>query len=190
MALHKMPARQPGRSAGPQGAMRKNPRRDGAWPSFHPRPLPAAVRTSEPTSPDTQTSFGTFVGKIQTDAVGRPFFAAYRTDLRYSRSRLRGRELVFDPPRGSPHAEADLYAAFPRHKTPKAGTPVASRMPRARTAVYVSGKRSWTVQGKGAHASSSRPGRSKPAHLAASPDMTPALCCPMVPRSAPQLQSG
>ena len=41
-------------------------------PSTRARFLPQ--RTSEPTSPDSQTSSGRLVGKIQTDAEGRPFF--------------------------------------------------------------------------------------------------------------------
>lgn len=104
----------------------KNPR-DGAWPSFHPGARFLPQRTSEPTSPDGQTSSGRLVGKIQTDAEGRPFFKPHIELISYDYLRVGYEDenwhSTLPVTRRTPKA-GTFTLRLPRHKTPKAGTPV------------------------------------------------------------------
>ena len=86
-------------------------------PSTRARFLPQ--RTSEPTSPDSQTSSGRLVGKIQTDAEGRPFFKPHIELISYDYLRVG-------------YEDENWHSTLPvTRRTPKAGT-FTLRLPRRR----------------------------------------------------------
>lgn len=94
-------------------------------PSTRARFLPQ--RSVEPTSPDSQTSSGKLVGKIQIDQEGRPFFKPHIELLAQDYLRVGYEDESWHSTlpvfRRTPKA-GTLTLRLPRHKTPKAGTPV------------------------------------------------------------------
>ena len=121
-------------------------------PSTRARFLPQ--RTSEPTSPDSQTSSGRLVGKIQTDAEGRPFFKPHIELISYDYLRVGYEDenwhSTLPVTRRTPKA-GTFTLRLPRHKTPKAG--ISHRPPRARTRAAHRGveAEAGSVQGERAH---------------------------------------
>ena len=94
-------------------------------PSTRARFLPQ--RSMEPTSPDNQTSSGRLVGKIQIDPEGRPCFKPHIELLAQDYLRVGYEDETWHSTlpvfRRTPKA-GTLTLRLPRHKTPKAGTPV------------------------------------------------------------------
>lgn len=94
-------------------------------PSTRARFLPQ--RMAEPTSPDSQTSSGKLVGKVQTDAEGRPFFKPHIELLSYDYLRVGYEDenwhSTLPVTRRTPKAGTFTLRLL-KHKTPKAGTPV------------------------------------------------------------------
>ena len=82
---------------------------------------------SAPTSPDSQTSSGLLVGKVQLDAEGLAFFKPHMELLDRDYLRLGYEDenwhATFPVRRRTPKA-GTFTLRLPRHKTPKAGTPV------------------------------------------------------------------
>ena len=94
-------------------------------PSTRARFLPQ--HATEPTSPEEQTSSGRLVGKIQIDPEGRPLFKPHMELLPQDYLRIGYEDETWHTTlpvfRRTPKA-GSLTLRLPRHKTPKAGTPV------------------------------------------------------------------
>ena len=156
--------------------MRKNPR-DGAWPSFHPRPLPAAAHIRAHLARQ-QTSSGRLVGKIQTDAEGRPFFKPHIELISYDYLRVGYEDenwhSTLPVTRRTPKA-GTFTLRLPCHKTPKAGTPVFlidRREPELVQLIAEWKRKLDRCKGSEPTAVEFTPKMPKPAHPRRRPDMT------------------
>lgn len=84
-------------------------------------------RSVAPTSPDSQTSSGRLVGKIQTNQLGQISFKPYIELLSYDYLRVGYEDETWHstlPVQRQIPKAGTLALRLPRHKTPKAGTPV------------------------------------------------------------------
>lgn len=83
--------------------------------------------SSEPTSPDSQTSSGKLIGKIQPDKEGFPIFKPYVELIPQDYLRIGYEDehwhTTLPVTRRTPKA-GTFVLRMPKHKTPKAGTPV------------------------------------------------------------------
>lgn len=145
-------------------------------PSTRARFLPQ--RTSEPTSPDSQTSSGRLVGKIQTDAEGRPFFKPHIELISYDYLRVGYEDenwhSTLPVTRRTPKA-GTFTLRLPRHKTPKAGTPVFlidRREPELVQLIAEWKRKLDRCKGSEPTAVEFTPKMPKPAHPRRRPDMT------------------
>ena len=145
-------------------------------PSTRARFLPQ--RTSEPTSPDGQTSSGRLVGKIQTDAEGRPFFKPHIELISYDYLRVGYEDenwhSTLPVTRRTPKA-GTFTLRLPRHKTPKAGTPVFlidRREPELVQLIAEWKRKLDRCKGSEPTAVEFTPKMPKPAHPRRRPDMT------------------
>ncbi len=84
-------------------------------------------RASSPAAPDSQTSSGLLVGKMQVDAQGRPFFKPHQELLAQDYLRVGYEDeqwhATLPVSRRTPKG-GSLTLRLAKHKTPKAGTPV------------------------------------------------------------------
>ena len=145
-------------------------------PSTRARFLPQ--RTSEPTSPDSQTSSGRLVGKVQTDAEGRPFFKPHIELISYDYLRVGYEDenwhSTLPVTRRTPKA-GTFTLRLPRHKTPKAGTPVFlidRREPELVQLIAEWKRKLDRCKGSEPTAVEFTPKMPKPAHPRRRPDMT------------------
>ena len=145
-------------------------------PSTRARFLPQ--RMSEPTSPDGQTSSGRLVGKVQTDAEGRPFFKPHIELISYDYLRVGYEDenwhSTLPVTRRTPKA-GTFTLRLPRHKTPKAGTPVFlidRREPELVQLIAEWKRKLDRCKGSEPTAVEFAPKMPKPAHPRRRPDMT------------------
>ncbi|WP_308771127.1 U32 family peptidase [uncultured Bilophila sp.] len=145
-------------------------------PSTRARFLPQ--RMSEPTSPDGQTSSGRLVGKVQADAEGRPFFKPHIELISYDYLRVGYEDenwhSTLPVTRRTPKA-GTFTLRLPRHKTPKAGTPVFlidRREPELVQLIAEWKRKLDRCKGSEPTAVEFAPKMPKPAHPRRRPDMT------------------